>query len=166
MAVIDVLTDLQMKSAAFRLHHYTGFPPNPKDGELAVVDGALFCYTQLEGQMQWLPLTNKREFHTHNQTVASDKWIVNHELGTSDFIYAVYDENNMLQMATATTITLDQIEVNLVGPMTGKCVVMGASDKFAGYQTCSDTQPVDSVTYGTEEPTGEEDSTLYFQVGA
>ena len=164
--MINVFADLHMKSAAFRLHQYTGFPVNPKDGELAVVDGAIFCYTLLEGQMQWLPLTNKREFHTHNQTEASQTWTIQHQLGTVDFIYAVYDENNMLQMATAIIITLDQIQINLSTPMKGKCVVMGASNKFAGYQSCSDQQKVlESIAYGTEEPTGAENSTLYFQVG-
>ena len=167
MADINVFTDLNMKSSAFRLHSWAGFPANPKPGELTVADGALFCYTQLEGQLQWLPLTNKREFHTHKQEVPSSTWIVNHNLGTTDFIFAVYDLNNMLQLANAIPITLDSIQVELTQDMVGKCVVIGASDKFAGYQTCSDTvSMLDTITYGTTEPTGEEDSTLYFQVGA
>lgn len=166
MADINVFSDLNMKSAAFRLHSYAGFPTNPKPGELSVVDGALFCYTQLEGSLQWLPLTNKREFHTHKQETPSQTWIVEHNLGTTDFIYAVYDLNNMLQFATAIPLTLDSIQVELTQPMTGKCVVIGASNKFAGYQSCSDTQSLtQTITYGTEAPTGNEDSVLYFQVG-
>lgn len=166
MANINVYSDLTMKSAAFKLHQFAGFPTNPSLGELTVVDGALFVYTELEGTQQWLPLTNKREFHTHQQETASSTWIVEHNLGTTDFIYAVYDQNNMLQMATATPITLDSIQVELTTEMVGKCVVIGASNKFAGYQSCSDTQALtDTITYGTEEPTGEEESTLYFQIG-
>jgi len=166
MADINVFSDLNMKSSAFRLHSYAGFPTNPTPGELTVADGALFCYTELEGQLQWLPLTNKREFHTHKQETASSTWLVEHNLGTTDFIFAVYDVNNMLQLANATPITVDSIQVELTHEMIGKCVVIGASNKFAGYQSCSDTQSLtETITYGTEEPTGEEDSVLYFQVG-
>lgn len=165
MATINVYSDLQMKSAALRLHSYTGFPPNPKDGELSVVDGALFCYTMVDGKMQWLPLTNKREIAVHRQSTPSQSWIVEHNLGTTDFVYAVYDDNNMLQIATATVITLDKIQIELTMEMTGKAVVLGASDKYAGFQTCAETQKLtDTITYGTEEPTGAESGTLYFQV--
>ena len=164
--VINVFSDIQMKTAAFRLHPYTNFPTNPKEGELSVVDGALYSYVFLEGSLQWVPLTNQREYAIHYQDVASTSWIVEHNLGTTDFIYAVYDENNNLQIADLTILSLDSIQINLSTAMIGKAIIIGASTKFAGYQSCSDTQSVyDSISYGTTEPTGAETSTLYFQVG-
>ena len=164
--IMNVFADLQMKSAAFKLNHFSGFPANPSDGELAVVDGALYCYSMLEGKLQWMPLTNKREIFVFNQETESDRWIIDHDLGTTDFIYAVYDINNMLQITTVSMISVDQIEVNLTYPIKGKCVIIASSNSYSGYQSCSDTSLLsDDITYGTTEPTGTETSTLYFQVG-
>ena len=164
-ANMNIFSDLQMKTAAFKLHEYTGFPPNPTAGELSVVDNALFCYMELDGIMQWVPLTNKREYHMHIQETLSDTWIIEHNLGTYDYVYTCFDENNVMQLATAVNLTIDSFQLTFSQPIRGRIAVLGSSSKFAGYQTCADTQTIyESVSFGVEEPTGEEDSILYFQV--
>jgi hypothetical protein len=164
-ASMNIFSDMNMKSSSFRLHEFVGFPPNPKPGELAVVDNALFSYIELEGILQWVPLTNKREYMMHIQETLSDTWIVEHNLGTYDYVYTIFDDTNTMHLATATNLTIDSFQLTFAQPIRGRVAVLGSSSKFAGYQSCAQTQKLyETITFGVDEPTGDEDSILYFQI--
>ena len=168
MALINVLSDLQMKGAKFRLHTYTELPTTATEGEIIVKDGIVYAFITTGGQQQWVPLTNKREMYIHTQTEPSTNWIVNHNLGTNDLIYSVYNNSGQIEFATVTYDTLDTMNINLVGQITGKCVVWGLSEKFAGYNSCNgdikNTAANSTLQISTGEPTEDTQSTLYFQI--
>lgn len=160
---MDILTNLQMKAAAFKMHMSQGFPLNPKDGQLTCVNGALYCYVNIKGYLQWLPLTKKRNIFVFNQDVESDSWIINHSLNTTEFIYSIYNFNGMLQLSSATIIDSNTVQIDLTQPTGGKAVLISSIDEYNGFKTVTSCSVNGNISYGTED-LDTTDNLLYFKL--
>lgn len=68
------------------------FPASPRVGQTCFKGGILFIYANLNGFQTWYPLNKPQSSHVHTQGIAALQWTVNHGLGTTDIIVAVYNE--------------------------------------------------------------------------
>lgn len=164
MSDMNVFANLNMVNSHLILNHYYGsFPTNPVQGELCVVDSVLFCYAVMDNNYFWVPITNKSSVYTHIQSDDKQDWVIEHNLGTNDYIYACYDTNNMLLLSNVITITNDMIKVVFTQPTKGRCVIIGAKG-LVNKNDCSLTTVLnDNVSSGVtvpEVPT----TNLFFQV--
>lgn len=160
---MKILTNIAMNNAKMKLHFYDEPPLNPEIGDLCLIAGVVSIYTLLDGVQSWLPLGIKRSFYKHIQTSPSDRWEVDHNLGSYDCMVGVYDDANKLIICDYTFLSPDKIIIELTEPKSGRCVIFGDSNKFAGFNT-PDGLNQETVSYGTTEPDPTTDTTLYFQI--
>lgn len=143
----------------------TGFPSNPKLGTDTMVDGVLYYYTSIDGaEPVWVPVGTKRLNNTVTIATPQLEWIVEHNLGTFDIVVGIYDANNKMVEAPFTILTADTIKVTFTNPVSGKAVVFGASQKYAGFTPSVSQVTGETVSVGTGEPDASTTSTLYIQV--
>ena len=132
---MKILTNLEIQEAAKLImtnEQFGDFPVAAQNGEFLFKDGILWMYATIEGQDAWYPLTNEKLSYVHDQLTPSSTWNVQHDLGTQDLIYLVYDEANNVQITDIDFIDDDNINVMLAEDLAGRCVIFGAGDKFSG----------------------------------
>ena len=163
---IKILSPIEMGEGANLIRDTkTGFPSNPKLGTDTMVDGVLYYYSSTDGaEPIWVPVGTKRLNNTITIPEPQLEWIVTHSLGTFDIMAAVYDSNNKLVQAPYTIISADVIKYTFTNPMSGKAVVFGASQKYAGFTPSVSAVNSETVSVGTGEPDESTTSTLYIQV--
>ncbi|EKD22675.1 MAG: hypothetical protein ACD_84C00013G0001, partial [uncultured bacterium] len=79
------------------------FPTNPKPGTLAIKGLDLYAYLTIGGFQTWYPLINamKNNSHVHTQGIASNEWIINHNLDVTDFWYQLQDQNGQFMFPSS-----------------------------------------------------------------
>lgn len=141
------------------------FPLNPKLGTQTVVSGVLYYFASIDGEEPvWVPVGTKRLNSTTQITDPQLEWLVEHNLGTFDIMASVYDANNKVMDAPFTIISADIIKYTFTNPVSGKAVVFGASQKYAGFSPSVSQVTGETVSVGTGEPDESTTSTLYIQV--
>jgi hypothetical protein len=167
--MIKVLQDLNFVDSKINMHMYETVEEmaNPIPGDFSMIDGVAHVYTSIRNsEPQWLPLGVKRLQYTHNQAIARNTWSIEHNLSTHDLIVAVYDDSNKIVLSEFTVLTPDTIEVKLNTMMTGKCVIFGSSEEYAGFSPEVKTKQVnnENVTFGYAEPTADMTASLYMMI--
>ena len=84
------LNNVNIKGTLTFATNYKDFPTTPDIGETALVQGALYVYTELDGIKTWYQLTEKRDTYFHIQKENNRKWIVNHNFKTKSCTFFVY----------------------------------------------------------------------------
>lgn len=102
------------------------FPTTPKVGQIAFVNKIVYiCVQDTPAPAVWIPLTREITVYTHDQTVNSDTWTVNHNLNTTSVNVQVYGTNNKLLIPDEVEIlNPNQISITFSDSMQGKAVVV------------------------------------------
>lgn len=143
----------------------TGFPTNPKLGTDTMVDGVLYYFTSIDGgEPVWVPVGNKRSNTVVEFATSALEWVAEHNLGTYDIIATCYDSNNKAFEASHFIISADIIKFVFTTPISGKAVIFGASQKYAGYAPSTTSLNTETIAVGYSEPDATNTSTLYVQL--
>ena len=142
---MQVFTDLLMKSSALILNDDQDFPSNPRIGQFCFKEGILYIYATIQGISTWYPLTNKSLYYVHIQGLSALNWTINHGLKTSNLIIMVYDNNNVVQLATDLDFVDDNtLIIGFTEVTKGKAVIFAATDEYGASGAMSGVFTVDS----------------------
>ena len=123
--------DLDLRGSMIFSKDLSVFPASPRLGEQVLKEGVLWMWTAVQGITTWFPLTNKKNSYVHTQGVASTAWTVEHDLGSSDVIYAVYDNNGSpMYPSNLTSITANSFIMQFSEAVTGRVVVFAEAETF------------------------------------
>lgn len=102
------------------------FPTTPKVGQIAFVNKIVYiCVQDVPAPAVWIPLTREITVYTHDQSVSSDTWTVNHNLNTTSINVQVYGSNNKLLIPDEVEIlNPNQISITFSDSIQGKAVVV------------------------------------------
>lgn len=102
------------------------FPTTPKVGQIAFVNKIVYiCVQDVPAPAVWIPLTREITVYTHDQSVSSDTWTVNHNLNTTSVNVQVYGTNNKLLIPDEVEIlNPNQISITFSDSIQGKAVVV------------------------------------------
>ena len=89
------MQNVRVKGTLTFATNHLNFPMYPEVGETALVRGALYIYTKLDGIKTWYQLTEKRDTYFHIQNNNERKWIINHNFGTDANSFFVYIEDSL-----------------------------------------------------------------------
>lgn len=104
---------------------YDDFPPNPKVGTWALIHGSVMTCMQILDAPVWLPLTQARNTHVHDQSTASAVWNIEHRFDSDNVLIQCFDQNNnVIIPSDIRTIDEDTTEVVLPDIISGKAIVM------------------------------------------
>lgn len=123
MSYLHALSKLIVHGDTFIGVSNEDFPANPKPRQLSVVAGTLYFYSTIDGVTDWFPLTKAKDSYVHIQSGPNTEWVINHNLNREDFLFFVYDDQNLLQIVEPTEITLNSFKVKFTAPKTGRCLV-------------------------------------------
>lgn len=138
---MNLLSDLKIsKSSKFLFEEgNTEFPSSPTRGQFAFVSGILYMYISIRNIETWYPLTNQKKSYIHVQSTASTQWTILHNLGSTIFIFMVYDSNGDLILSNPSDITENSFKLNFTSAISGKAIV------FVEYEQESNTSEVQSI---------------------
>jgi hypothetical protein len=163
MSEVKIFSNTKMVNSTFSFESFTEAPTSPTLGQTCIINGILSVFTLVNGVSFWLPLGARRSFYKHTQATPSAIWEVDHNLGSYDILVGIYDDNNVLIYADYYFLSPDKIQVRLNEEKMGRCIIFGDSNTLAGFNT-PDILNQDTVSYGTEEPSNNVGTTLYFQL--
>lgn len=123
---MDVLHNLKFKGSGPVLEYVTEFPSSPDEGQMALKDGIVYCFTTIENVLTWYPLSGKTTHYIHNQGLLAVQWNIEHNLGTTDLIYFIYNENGKLIEANLTPVDNNSFKIDFTVAKKGKVVVFAA----------------------------------------
>lgn len=114
----------QLQNAVLQLAQ--SFPTTPKVGQIAFVNKIVYiCVQDVPAPAVWIPLTREITVYTHDQSVSSDTWTVNHNLNTTSINVQVYGSNNKLLIPDEVEIlNPNQISITFSDSIQGKAVVV------------------------------------------
>ena len=165
---IKVLSDIKLTKDTIIINDTSRneFPANPELGTECLVNGMKYVYTSINNDEPiWFPFGAKRSHSTVIQPNFVKTWVIDHNLSTMDIIVSVYDESNRVIDAPYTILSADTIEIELTVPTSGKAVIFGASEKYAGYTPSSGDLTVETVSVGFTEPDeASPKTTIYIQL--
>jgi len=156
---MKVLSNLEFKDSYQVLSVMLDFPVDPKEGAFVLKDNGLYVYMKdiVDGQLSWhtlLDFSRKNLAFVHEQTTESTEWTIQHNMGTRDLLFAVYDENNVKQVESGWEIIDENtIKLTFFESMKGKVLVLGMSSLAApgNYYTKEQTDDmISSISYITE----------------
>ena len=102
----------------------SNFPSNPKDGQIAFVNDALYVFTDVDGANSWYPITNRTERHSETISTPSTTWVVPHDLNSTNLLVLCYDGSGALLTPQSVTYdTTSQITVTHSTSQSGRCVL-------------------------------------------
>lgn len=97
MAGINSYANLTLKGDLAFGKQVAEFPANPSLGLTCFKDGVLFIYASINNFNTWYPLNRPQSSYVHSQGIPALQWTLNHGLGTTDIVVAVYDEQGRAQ---------------------------------------------------------------------
>jgi hypothetical protein len=128
-----VLSDLLMKSSTVVLSDEVDFPASPSLGQFCFTGGILYIYATINTITSWFPLTNKINYYVHSQGLPAVEWTVEHNLGSTDLIFIIYDEYNSIQFSSDSVFTSSNVlTLSFSVAVKGKVVVFAASGSTVG----------------------------------
>lgn len=104
-------------------------------GTLVLHNNMLYGYVQIGQLGTWYPLVREMPYYVHSQGVASDVWLVEHNLGTDDVWFQVKDQAGQIQIVTNEPVDVNSFRVHFVEPAVGTVVVVawsGVSNNGSG----------------------------------
>ena len=129
---ISVLGNMNFKGK-FSVSKLDAFPATASAGELVVVQDRLWHNQEIApNRLAWVPLTEDKTYHIHNQPDLSAQWIVTHNFGIlGDIDLSVYDNaGKPISYANLVVVSENQVAVNFTEPKLGTAV-MYVSERIA-----------------------------------
>ena len=129
--ITNLLAKMRVPVSSTIIYDTTGtWPTSPVEGQTVFKDQILYIYATINTVSTWYPLTNTRENYIHTQAVAATTWTVTHNLGSTDFIFIIYDDTGeVIHLASPSSITTNGFELVLAEAVAGKCVIFISSEQ-------------------------------------
>lgn len=119
-----LIPNFDLRGAFVSSQPLTVFPPDPTPDTLVLKDGVLWVWSRLGDSFSWNALTNSSNTYLSVQTQASDRWIVQHFLNSTTFVYAVYDDlGQELSVMALTNVQPNEFTLVFRQPCTGRVLV-------------------------------------------
>ena len=100
------------------------FPADPAIGTLILKGNVLYAYISVGGYTTWYPFASKTSSYIHSQGVASNTWVITHNLNTTNTWTQVKDENGHVVVAPTTNTSANVVTVNFTYPIAGTAIVV------------------------------------------
>ena len=129
---VGVLSNLAVSNnSSLRVSAVNDFPTSPEVGELAFKSGILWIYSQAGGgSLTWYPLTNIQNSYTHVQSSPSSTWNVAHNLGSTNYVYQVYDNSGDMVVVNIINVDADNATITFGEPVSGTAVIVADADNY------------------------------------
>lgn len=123
MKVIGNADILGAIAGAFK--EYDDYPLNPKVGTWALIRKSLMMCISVSELPVWIPLSPERNTKLFEQETPSDRWVVDHKLGSDNVLIQCFDQSGKVIMPSEIN-PIDSMSTEIVLPeaMTGKVVAM------------------------------------------
>lgn len=120
---IDMLNN-EMQQMVFQSK--LGLPETTAVGGIVFTGNKLYMCIALNGAAPiWMPITNTVNTHIHDQEVASASWTITHNLGYTNLIVQVYDENNIMILPDAVDrIDANNLSITLNASIIGRAIMI------------------------------------------
>lgn len=164
---IKVLSNIELTQNVMLLNDVSRdeFPLTPKLGAECLVKGMKYIYTSIDNDEPfWLPFGIKRNHNITVQAQEQQEWVIDHGLSTMDLIVVTYDNTNKVIEADYTIISADTIVINFAEPKSGRVVIFGSTEKYAGYTPNTNNITSETISIGFTEPDESTNSTIYIQL--
>lgn len=146
MATYQQLSDLVV-GGTLTLETQYNKPVAPSGAIMRWGDGYLYEYVSRKGVLDWYRISSDTAMVTHIQDIASETWIVEHNLGTTDFIYGLYNEHGESMGAQLSNTSENSFHINFPSLKTGKCIIFaGTSSGSVSGTTPSPIQVLDTLS--------------------
>lgn len=119
-----ILSNLALYGALIMSNNEAEFPANPVIGTMIIKNQCLYAYITIGGMETWYPFANKTNSYIHVQGLASQTWVVTHNLGTSNIWFQIKDSNGSIVYANKTDIDLNSFQIDFTTPITGTAIVV------------------------------------------
>ena len=110
------------------------FPTNPKIGSMIINNLDLFAYITVADITNWYPLVQRNlnpSNYSGTQTLISTTWIVQHNLGTTNYYYQVQDANgNTLTPLQLIPVDNNSFKLIFNTPCAGNVLVISTANLF------------------------------------
>jgi hypothetical protein len=132
MNTIRHYANLDLRGSMIYGKEINAFPVSPAINEQVLKDGVLWMWTTIQGVQAWYPLTNKKMSYVHTQGIPAASWTINHGFDSTDFVFAVYDENGaMVNPSGISSVQANSFVVDFGGEASlGRVVVFFDSEMF------------------------------------
>lgn len=100
------------------------FPADPAIGTLILKGNVLYAYISVGGYTTWYPFASKTSSYIHSQGIASNTWVITHNLNTTNTWTQVKDENGHVVVAPTTNTSANVVTVNFTYPVAGTAIVV------------------------------------------
>ena len=111
--------------------------------------GVIWAYTIVDGVAGWRPLTNEQNSHVHSQALPTNKWVVNHNLGTTQYAIYVRDQYGYTQIVSPSDTSENTFDLNFEAPKAGYCMVF-ATGVMNSQKVHSEMVTTDSIHVGDD----------------
>ena len=133
------------QDALVQIYNLSDFPASPQQGDIVSVNGVLWNYSTIDGLAAWYPLTNTKQSYTPIQGVAATSWTITHSLGTSRFVYTVYDSSgNLIGLVNRTVIDDNACTLSFTDAQAGYAVLVADAEVYAAGGGASDSITIPS----------------------
>jgi hypothetical protein len=119
-----VLNDLSLVGALVFGTDNADFPANPAIGTMVLKDQVLYAYITVGDLETWYPFSTPTNSYVHSQGLASNTWVVTHNLGTSNVFFQIKDADGKLVIANKEDINSNSFRLHFTTPITGTVMVV------------------------------------------
>ena len=105
------------------------YPLDPKPGSLEMImRRVMICVETTDNLPVWVPLTNELNMYVHTQEVASDVWVVQHNMSFSTPLIQVFSETGEpMQVENIQPIDVDSVQITMLHASKGRAVVVSGA---------------------------------------
>ena len=124
---ISIQNALRVKGALIFDDNLAEFPSNPGPGTIVQKGQVLYAYTTINGVAAWYPLTSAPRQYSHYQQVASNEWLVQHNLNQNDLWYQIQgDAGEIVTPSNVEMLDSNTIRLSFFEAITGKVLVLAS----------------------------------------
>lgn len=98
-------------------------PSTGSSGDVIYHDDKLKMWTTFEGVTGFHPVNPERISCKHTQTIPAQQWIIAHNFGTNDLIYAAYDASDNLMLVNRSIVDQNNMLLEFSENVTGYAIV-------------------------------------------
>lgn len=124
---ISVQNALRVKGALIFENDVAEFPSNPGYGTIVQKGQTLYAYSSIGGIAGWHPLTSVPKQYSHYQEIASNEWLVQHNLNEDDLWYQIQgDSGEIVMPSNVEMLDSNTIRLSFFEAITGKVLVLAS----------------------------------------
>lgn len=128
-STISMHGNLRLVGALVLNNAENAFPQNPQPGTILIKGTDLYAYIDVKGVETWYPIIRgTTATYVYDEVVASNFWIVNHNLSSTDVWFQFKNSSNqVVEPVTVDYTNSNSFTASFATPFTGTVVVVASS---------------------------------------